>query len=355
MKKIGIISIFADYNYGNRFQNYAVQEILKRQDFHVDTVVNIERVPLRVLRYLYKYATALFGNRESIRNIRMMRFTRKRICRVNVLGQGMPARVTNRYDYFVVGSDQVWNPTLSVFRYQRYFLRFCDRSKRICLAPSIGLDAIPDEFSELFREGFSGFDNLSCREKKGSELIEKSCGRPCETLIDPVLALTVSEWRKIEKEVQVSANYVLLFLLGEKSEIVKELLAKVDADYTVIDVGDKRTAYYSVAPEELLFLIDHAKLVVTDSFHLTAFSIHFNVPFYVVDRFDSKEETNNRMNSRIISLTGLFGLSERYLTGSVEKVEYECDFSCANQELPKQRMKVERYLEECMDYGTAKE
>ena len=348
MKKIAIVTLSGDYNYGNRFQNYAVQEIVKRKGFDVETVINIDSVPERLIRFFYKYITAFFGDYESRRNTGMMRFTRKRISHVNVLGRGIPARLTKRYDYFVVGSDQVWNPKLKEFNYQRFFLRFCDKSKRVCMSPSIGLDSLPEKYIELFREGLSGFEHLSCREEKGSQLIRQLTGRECETLIDPTLALTAEEWRKIEQERQVPEKYILLFLLGEKSDVVKDILAKADSDCTVIDVGDKKSAYHAVTPEELLYLIDHAKLVITDSFHLTAFSINFNVPFYVVDRFDSKNETNNQMNSRIISLTGMCGLEDRYITGLVDQIDFDCDFTSANRELPEQRMKLEKYLEECL-------
>ena len=31
MKKAGIVTLFGNYNYGNKFQNYAVQEILREK------------------------------------------------------------------------------------------------------------------------------------------------------------------------------------------------------------------------------------------------------------------------------------------------------------------------------------
>lgn len=38
MKKVGIITITANENYGNRLQNYALQEYLKLFDIDVETV-----------------------------------------------------------------------------------------------------------------------------------------------------------------------------------------------------------------------------------------------------------------------------------------------------------------------------
>ena len=41
MKKAAIISLYGNENYGNKLQNYAVQEILKQQNLEVDNIINI--------------------------------------------------------------------------------------------------------------------------------------------------------------------------------------------------------------------------------------------------------------------------------------------------------------------------
>ena len=38
MKKALILTLFGEYNFGNRLQNYAVQEVLKRYELDVETV-----------------------------------------------------------------------------------------------------------------------------------------------------------------------------------------------------------------------------------------------------------------------------------------------------------------------------
>ena len=40
MKKIAILTLNGYFNYGNRLQNYALQEILKTYKFDVETVIN---------------------------------------------------------------------------------------------------------------------------------------------------------------------------------------------------------------------------------------------------------------------------------------------------------------------------
>ena len=44
MKKVGILTINDDTNYGNRLQNYATQEVLKKRMLEVDTIINLKDV-----------------------------------------------------------------------------------------------------------------------------------------------------------------------------------------------------------------------------------------------------------------------------------------------------------------------
>ena len=44
MKKVGIITINDYRNYGNRLQNYAVQEVIKSLGFEAETIINTYKV-----------------------------------------------------------------------------------------------------------------------------------------------------------------------------------------------------------------------------------------------------------------------------------------------------------------------
>ncbi len=46
-------------------------------------------------------------------------------------------------NFFVVGSDQVWNPYFGGYSYE--FLTFAPKEKRFSFAASIGTDQIPEE------------------------------------------------------------------------------------------------------------------------------------------------------------------------------------------------------------------
>jgi hypothetical protein len=40
LKRIAILTLNGYYNYGNRLQNYALQEVLRFLDFNVETIIN---------------------------------------------------------------------------------------------------------------------------------------------------------------------------------------------------------------------------------------------------------------------------------------------------------------------------
>ena len=75
---------------------------------------------------------------------------------------------------------------------------------------------------------------------------------------------------------------------------------------------------YTSRVEEFIYLINHAQLVVTDSFHACIFSILMNTPFLVINRQNNGWAD---MTSRIDTLMNLFGYQDRYI------VNGKCDLS----------------------------
>ena len=70
---------------------------------------------------------------------------------------------------------------------------------------------------------------------------------------------------------------------------------------------------YTVGPDEFVGLISKAKMVLTDSFHATVFSIIYEKPFVVYDR----QGSGKKMGSRLSSLLEMCGLNDRRASASV--------------------------------------
>ena len=220
------------------------------------------------------------------------------------------AKVADEYDYFVTGSDQVWNPYFADL--EKLFLKFAPRAKRIAYAASISCPEIPSKDLQGFIDGINGMKAISVREQAGAELIEQLTGRKVEVVADPTMLVAAEKWREIARKpswLKGDEEILTTYFLGKRPDEVINRLAD-EHGLKVVNILDECVfEHYAVAPEEWLWLIDNAKLMYTDSFHGTVFSILFRRPFVVTERIG--DGCVNKMTSRIDTLLGKFGLEAR--------------------------------------------
>ena len=218
--------------------------------------------------------------------------------------------VATEYDYFVVGSDQVWNPNFAGF--EKFFMKFASMEKRIAYAASISSPDVPLDAMEVFIDGINGMKAISVREQAGAELIEQLTGRKVEVVADPTMLVAAEKWREIARKpswLKGDEQILTTYFLGKRPDEVINRLA-MEHGLKVVNILDEHVfEHYAVAPEEWLWLIDHARLMYTDSFHGTVFSILFCRPFVVAERIG--DGCVNKMTSRIDTLLGKFGLEAR--------------------------------------------
>lgn len=323
--RIGIITLTGFFNYGNRLQNYALDYFLKKviNDVQVDTIwydkdnYNVNSFSLiRALRY------CLFnkhGVREKIKNgtfiydyIREYNMKRFNDQYLNLIySYNVDSSFNERYDYFIVGSDQVWYPSKKPRT--KEFLQFADKKKRVSYAASFGVNSIPSKMHSIYKEFLDGMHAISVREESGVKIVKEITGKNAKLLVDPTLLLTKKEWMQIAKRpfwMKENHKYILLYILGELDLVVKNFLKSFanENNYTIIDMADESNGeIYASSPDEFIYLIAHAQIVVTDSFHGTVFSIISKVPFFVYPR---KGVVYNK-DSRINTLLSMFGLDNQ--------------------------------------------
>ncbi len=175
MKKVGIVTLFGSYNYGNRLQNYAVHQFLMKEGFYPETILWHRNVARELLKRIRCFGGFLMRKPKYIREYRFRKFDHKNI-KTRVLFQSdgfLPQSLSREYDFFIVGSDQVWNPEVRRNEKDNYFLRFCRREQRIAISPSYAIDSMPVECETEYKIGLQGFPYLSCREKNGAQFISK--------------------------------------------------------------------------------------------------------------------------------------------------------------------------------------
>ncbi|EOD00107.1 polysaccharide pyruvyl transferase family protein [Caldisalinibacter kiritimatiensis] len=375
MKKIGLFTINDYNNYGNRLQNYAVQEYLKSLGFEVETIRNgtkyskyskrpnlisrVENLIKLTPREAYIKVTNKFlekVNNNKIKELKNSRernfkkFTKEHILETDysISDTNIPEDLSNNYDYFITGSDQVWNP----YNHRTSdidFLTFAPRNKRIALSPSFGVSKIPEDYIERYRKWISEINSLSVREYDGAKIIKDLTGREVPVLVDPTLLLKKEKWLSISKvdSNKPSKKYLLTYFLGGVPKKYKEQIAIISKrnNLDVVNLGDIREElYYAIGPSQFLDYINSCSIFCTDSFHGAVFSILLEKPFLIYNR----EGSSVSMYSRIDTLLDKFDLhsrkAESFNINSNNTKLFEVDYSHVTHILDAERNKALEYL-----------
>lgn len=226
-----------------------------------------------------------------------------------------------RYDAYIVGSDQVWRPRYSPCQ-PNYFLDFLpqdSRVKRIAYAASFGTEQwefssrLTSQCATLARR----FNAVSVREANGVRLCGEHLGIQSVQALDPTLLLTPGEYERLvhEQDEPTSPGTLFCYLLDRnpgtklfKQDLEHELgLTAFEIMPQAIGMRNPdaplKDRIYPRVTQWLRAFMD-AQCVLTDSFHGCAFAILFNRPFVVIGN-------QRRGQARFHSLLSTFGLEER--------------------------------------------
>ena len=342
--KTAIVTLVGDFNYGNRLQNYALQEILKSMGANVTTIDNppsslMNRIKERLFERI-NGKWRIKSKADLMREKNLRRFTHKYI------SMSPSSCISEDYDYFIVGSDQVWNPSFwgtntECYSARRYLLRDVSPQKRISYAASFGVEELNDLWTPVFQKELSIFKAISVREASGVDMIRNTCGRDAALVLDPTLVLPREKWTQLAVNVQ-EQPYILLFHLGNMSEQQQEYIERLarEHNYKVIDMTNKKDPYYQCSPEEFLGLIKNARMVFTDSFHATVFSIIFHTPFLSLSR---SQKNYCKMSSRLETLLSVVQMEDRFNNMDI-KDPFACSFEGVDELIDARKYDCTKYL-----------
>ena len=347
-KKIGIVTITNDgYNFGNRLQNYALQTVLERMVYNVETLNRPIRENQRLWWKRKKMVLHYFlPFRRQISHIKAgnFYFWNKRYIKwsdIVATDEALPSLV-NQYDYFVAGSDQIWNPKFIWGEDPYMFLQFAKPEQRVAYAPSIGLDEISQENIPQYEDWWRDWKALSCREYTGANIIRKVINKEVPTLIDPTLLLSSDDWGKLTKGIKTPKRYIFVYMLGEITGEYKEHIDKLSRENQceVVDVmNDIR--YAGCDPSKFVALIQHAERVIADSYHAMVFALLFHRPFTFIDRVG----WGMNMNYRVQTLLDKFGIPIKRLNAITE---LPIDWDVFEERLYQERKSAMSYLEKAL-------
>lgn len=207
-------------------------------------------------------------------------------------------------DVFLAGSDQIWNTVFQNGRDPAFYLDFVrTNAVRASYAASFATDALEEEYQEKIISWIQKLDFVSVREKTGLDILQQlHIDNACQVL-DPVFLLSREEWESLLNKEIPGESYVLLYDFDNNEELNEKakLLANENGwkIYSIFPNKVCDRCFYHEGPLEFLSLIKNAEMVLSNSFHATAFSIIFEKQFLVYDR---KDKINTRMRDILETL-----------------------------------------------------
>ena len=296
-KRVGVITIYRK-NYGAFLQAYALQKALEkvgaeaeliRYDYYKDgTIFGLSKMAKPSLFQILK-AAAVQILRYYPHKVRQKRFDE---CITNHLRESRQYYQSYKeleknpplYDIYITGSDQVFNPNLSLQTMPARILRFVKQGVKASYAASSGSSGFHEKYKDEYITALRTFDKVSVREEGLYNYLKGYLADNLYIHIDPVFLLNKDEWNYFSRNINLlKGKYIFYYRvlpqkeLNEAAQIISD---KLGLPIFVADGHDKfenqmkRSGFLS--PEEWVSALANSAYVVTNSFHGAAFSINLN-------------------------------------------------------------------------------
>lgn len=330
---IGIITWFRYENYGTKLQAIALQAYLRGEghnvkliDFQVPESIHSAKKQsfftrlYNKLNYLaLKKSQKVYKEQLTVRSCRLERVIQEQcVITDKAVNDTSFTDICNQFDLIICGSDQIWNPNW----YHPYY--YADlpgiKTKKISYAPSIGIQAIPENKKSLMQKSLRKFSYVTVREEKAAVLLEPLLGYRPQKVLDPTMLISFQKWKDMfQLAKQNQQRYILCYFLSDNRKHwravtqfshIHNLPIKIipQQGFSFFQKGE---IHANAGVKEFLELIQNADYVLTDSFHGTVFSILFEKEVYVFERF--QDDLYSSQNARITELVKRFGIEDHLL------------------------------------------
>ena len=350
--KIGILTFHRAHNYGAVLQCYALQEVLKGMGHDVEVIdyrqsaidraYNSWRIRWFINKFvkiwkMYDYLHLLYE--EGKRRYKFGVFLKNYL---NVQHPCTSVDIPNNYDYYIIGSDQLFNLEITNGLDPVYSgdSIIGNGPKLIGYAISSNQESIRKIGQDNWNSIFNNFTSISFREKALADLLFKLYGKEVDVCFDPTLLTDINIWKNIKINKDIEKDCIVLYQVrwneGEEDTLEEKAyqLAK-QMNSKVINLSNRD---YGV--EEWVLYIKYAKCVITSSFHASVFALIFNRPLYSFVLNDGRD-------SRYVDLLNSVGASDclKDLHDSISELP-EMDFDTINKKLQYLRQDSLTYLNE---------
>lgn len=324
--KIGILTMHRVIHFGSVLQAFALQQTLLKMGLKneiIDYVYPNEwHVPTQkqnIKEKIYSYFKKIVPQKQS----KIEEFISKELIKTSKTYK-TPQELALKcpyFDIYITGSDQVWNTDYLKGDKSFFFNFLPDGTKKISYASSFGRFTFDGEAAKEWLNNLSTYEALSVREEKAQKIIKKYTGLDSELVLDPTLLISKEEWESFaSKERYVDDDYILVYMLTYAwqpfpyaLQLIQHFEKMLGWKVVVIEplnLREKNPQWQyveNISPHEFINLFKNAGLILTSSFHGTAFSINLERPFY------SLVSENKVNDDRISSLCRNLNLNDNLL------------------------------------------
>lgn len=361
-KSIGILTTYFATNFGAMLQPFALKRTLENMGFDAELIrykqPKVWRVyspwePKKVFRKnimaaIFHVVTLPW---QILKRRRFFKYMRR-----HVQSKTGFVKEIDKKDFYIVGSDQIWNPAVTGGFDEVYWGNFKTgpESKKISYAASAEDIDYNEKNVEYIREHLMNFSSISVREESlAVKLQEISRNDKIESVVDPTVLADKSIYDEIRSYNPLkNRRFVLLYKIRRSEEFLEkiyEYALSVDADLLILSTwiewpiikfarSRKRVHYKpAIGVEGFLGAVKHAECVFTPSFHGCVFPILFHRPFFSLVLSDN-------WNTRTTDFLASVGLSDRQITIKDDIINQEIDYQLVDNKIDMLRQKSMSFL-----------
>lgn len=363
MKSAAIVTMHFPCNYGAVLQAYGLSHYLQKNGVRA-CIINYIPKYFEEKNSLW-YVSPKYRNNILIRLLYYMAIVPRRVIQNRVFSKFRNTELTisrklsyqelmcgsaSGYDYYFCGSDQIWNENNDTINDSIYFLQFVkENNKRFAYAASGSIsNPLSCHVSETVIPWLESFSEIAVREISLKNTLNSVLKRKVEHVCDPVFLLDRKEWIALSYKAKkhIKGNYILVYAIGDDImpfKVAKEFglsinMPVISISWTKNPFVDK---YISCSPYDFLYLFSNASYVITNSFHGTAFSIIFNIEFWVCN--------TSIANHRLLSILEVAHLSNRLISkeGPIHR-DNAIDWLDVNNRIAEHVSDSKTYLHNCL-------
>lgn len=340
--KIGILTFHRAHNYGAVLQCFALQVFLRNQGYKAKVVDYNNRDLWRCYDWYNpdEFRYAISSPRKAVKRCfkllvkwykripRFYSFTRFQnhqldLCPVSEI-------VKRPFDLILIGSDQVWNTSIT-HGFDPYYWGQFNRPPhtRVATYAASLRGRWEDRHQPTVRKYLQSLNAVSVREMSLLNTVIELFPKINPVVVpDPVLLFSAQEWERFAIKPRISVPYVFFYQAMDSErtyEMSEEIARRMGKRLIVLSAnvnGRNSSICRGASPFEFIGWIKNADLVVTSSYHATAFSIVFQKEFYCID-------LNLGEDNRLKDLLSTLGLENRFI-GSIDDINssvtklYDC-------------------------------